>query len=215
MLGIIEVPTSLPRVIEVSNENGLLRYILLEDTILACLDSCFGAYAPQDSAVIRVTRNADLDPDGEGVEEDEDHPRQHMKKVLKKRLRLQPVLLAIHGDLGRDAVKSIRKALHLTQQAVLSVTMPLDLGFIFSLEGSSPQRRARSSCSPVRTAAEPQTFCPAEPMREQVLAGDKLLFYPYESMNTLLDLINEAAHDDDCISLRITLYRVARQSRLC
>lgn len=52
-------------------------------------------------------------------------------------------------------------------------------------------------------------------MREQVLAGDKLLFYPYESMNTLLDLINEAAHDDACISLRITLYRVARQSRLC
>ena len=52
---------------------------------------------------------------------DEDY-RQHMKKVLKKRLRLQPVLLAIHGDLGRDAVKSIRKALHLTQQAVLSVT---------------------------------------------------------------------------------------------
>ena len=52
-------------------------------------------------------------------------------------------------------------------------------------------------------------------MRDQVLAGDKLLFYPYESMGTLLGLINEAAHDDTCISLRITLYRVARQSRLC
>lgn len=54
LLGIIEVPTSLPRVIEVSNENGLLRYILLEDTILACLDSCFGAYAPQDLSLIHI-----------------------------------------------------------------------------------------------------------------------------------------------------------------
>lgn len=214
LLGIIEVPTSLPRVIEVSNENGLLRYILLEDTILACLDSCFGAYAPQDSAVIRVTRNADLDPDGEGVEEDEDY-RQHMKKVLKKRLRLQPVLLAIHGDLGRDAVKSIRKALHLTQQAVLSVTMPLDLGFIFSLEGKLPAAAREKLLFPPFAPQPSPMFCPGEPMREQVLAGDKLLFYPYESMNTLLDLINEAAHDDACISLRITLYRVARQSRLC
>lgn len=214
LLGIIEVPTSLPRVIEVSNENGLLRYILLEDTILACLDSCFGAYAPQDSAVIRVTRNADLDPDGEGVEEDEDY-RQHMKKVLKKRLRLQPVLLAIHGDLGRDAVKSIRKALHLTQQAVLSVNMPLDLGFIFSLEGKLPAAAREKLLFPPFAPQPSPMFCPGEPMREQVLAGDKLLFYPYESMNTLLDLINEAAHDDACISLRITLYRVARQSRLC
>ena len=214
LLGIIEVPTSLPRVIEVSNENGLLRYILLEDIILACLDSCFGAYSPQDSAVIRVTRNADLDPDGEGVEEDEDY-RQHMKKVLKKRLRLQPVLLAIHGDLGRDAVKSIRKALHLTQQAVLSVNMPLDLGFIFSLEGRLPAAAREKLLFPPFAPQPSPMFCPGEPMREQVLAGDKLLFYPYESMNTLLDLINEAAHDDACISLRITLYRVARQSRLC
>lgn len=214
LLGIIEVPTSLPRVIEVSNENGLLRYILLEDIILACLDSCFGAYSPQDSAVIRVTRNADLDPDGEGVEEDEDY-RQHMKKVLKKRLRLQPVLLAIHGDLGRDAVKSIRKALHLTQQAVLSVNMPLDLGFIFSLEGRLPAAAREKLLFPPFAPQPSPMFCPGEPMREQVLAGDKLLFYPYESMNTLLDLINEAAHDDARISLRITLYRVARQSRLC
>ena len=120
LLGVIEVPASLPRVVEISNVDGHVRYILLEDIILSCLDSCFGTYAPQDRAVIRVTRNADIDPDGEGVEEDEDY-RQHMKKVLKKRLRLKPVMLAIHGDLNRNAVKSIRKALELPQQAVLDV----------------------------------------------------------------------------------------------
>lgn len=64
---------------------------MLEDVILACLDSCFGSYKPLDRALIRVTRNADIDPDGEGVEEEEDY-RQHMKRILKKRLRLQPVV---------------------------------------------------------------------------------------------------------------------------
>lgn len=214
LLGIIEVPASLPRVVEISREDGRLRYILLEDIILACLSSCFGSYMPQDGAVIRVTRNADLDPDGEGVEEDEDY-RQHMKKVLKKRMRLQPVLLSIHGKLDHVAIKSIRKALDLSQQAVLSVDMPLDLGFIFTLEDKLPAGvRERLLFSPFTPQPSP-LFCPGKPMREQVLAGDKLLFYPYESMSTLLDLINEAAHDDACISLRITLYRVARQSRLC
>ncbi len=214
LLGIIEVPSSLPRVVEISHEDGRLRYILLEDIILACLDSCFGSYTPQDGAVIRVTRNADLDPDGEGVEEDEDY-RQHMKKVLKKRMRLQPVLLAIHGSLDREAVKAIRKALGLSQQAVLNVDMPLDLGFIFALEDKLPGgAREKLLFSPFSPQPSP-LFCPGKPMREQILAGDKLLFYPYESMNTLLDLINEAAHDDACISLRITLYRVARKSRLC
>lgn len=214
LLGIIEVPSSLPRVVEITRNDGSLRYILLEDVILACLESCFGSYVPQDRAVIRVTRNADLDPDGEGVEEDEDY-RQHMKKVLKKRLRLQPVLLAVHGDLARESLKSIRKALGLSQQAVLSVTMPLDLGYIYSLEGKLPATvRDRLLFPPFAPQPSP-LFCPGGSMRDQVLAGDKLLFYPYESMGTLLGLINEAAHDDTCISLRITLYRVARQSRLC
>ena len=214
LLGIIEVPASLPRVVEISHDDGHLRYILLEDIILSCLDSCFGTYAPQDRAVIRVTRNADIDPDGEGVEEDEDY-RQHMKKVLKKRLRLKPVMLAIHGDLNRNAVKSIRKALELPQYAVLHVGLPLDLGYIYSLEGRLPASARDKLLFPPFAPQPSPLFTPGAPMREQVLAGDKLLFYPYESMSTLLDLINEAAHDDTCISLRITLYRVARQSRLC
>ena len=84
------------RVVEIPSPTGTYSYILLEDVILACLDSCFGSYKPLDRALIRVTRNADIDPDGEGVEEEEDY-RQHMKRILKKRLRLQPVVLAVSG----------------------------------------------------------------------------------------------------------------------
>ena len=214
LLGLIEIPMSLPRLTRVPTSDGTLRYILLEDVIMSCIDSCFGSYTPNERAVIRVIRNADLDPDGEGVEEDEDY-RQHMKKILKKRLRLQPVFLAIHGKLPKDAIKFIRKALKLPSYAVLSVDMPLDLDFIFDLENKLPaDLRDKLLFEPFSPQPSP-LFRPGLSMREQVCAGDKLLFYPYESMNTLLDLVNEAAHDDACISLRITLYRVARQSRLC
>ncbi len=214
LLGIIEVPSSLPRAVELACTPDRLRYILLEDVILSCLDSCFGTYTPQQRTVIRVTRNADLDPDGEGVEDDEDY-RQHMKKVLKRRLRLQPVVLAVHGNLDRPALKTVRRALGLPQRAVLSVETPLDLGYVFGLEGKLPtQTRESLLFAPFSPQASPM-FEPRTPMRDQALAGDKLLFYPYESMGTLLDLVAQAAHDDACISIRITLYRVARASRLC
>ena len=214
LIGVIEVPASLPRVVEVPGTEGAFRYILLEDVIAACLGRCFGAYVPQEQAVIRVIRNADIDPDGEGVEEDEDY-RQHMKRILKKRLRLQPVCLSVRGTLPKPTLKFIRKALRLPGRAILGSEIPLDLGYVFAVESRLPRAARERLLFPPFRPQESPLFAPGRSMREQVLEGDKLLFYPYESMGTLLALVNEAAHDDECISLRITLYRVAKQSRLC
>ena len=214
LIGLIEVPSSLPRCVTVPGSGAGMRYILLEDVILACLPGCFGIYAPQDSAVIRVTRNADINPDGEGVEEDEDY-RQHMKRILKKRLRLQPVLLTYRGGLARKTLKHIRRALGLAGRSCLNVERPLSLGYVFSLESHIPENeRASLLFGPFSPQPCPE-FREGRSMREQVIEGDKLLFYPYESMSTLLDLVHEAAYDDECLSIRITLYRVAKQSRLC
>ena len=214
LIGLIEVPASMNRVVALPSEAGSYRYILLEDVILTCLGSCFGSYAPLDRAVVRVTRNADIDPDGEGVEEDEDY-RQHMKKILKKRLRLQPVALQVEGRLEPATLKSIRKSLGLASRAVLTYTTPLDLDYVYGIEGHLPEpAKSELVFQPFRPQANP-LIEPGRSMREQVIEGDKLLFYPYESMNPLLDLMHEAAFDPDCISMKITLYRVAKQSRLC
>ena len=214
LMGLIEVPTSMSRVVVIASDEKTYRYILLEDVILACLGTCFGQYEPLDRAVVRVTRNADIDPDGEGVEEDEDY-RQHMKKILKKRLRLQPVALQVQGALEAPTLKGIRKALGLASRSVLRYATPLDLDYVYSIEGHLPERvRAGLLCAPFRPQASP-VIDAARPMKEQVIEGDKLLFYPYESMNPLLDLMHQAAFDDSCISMKITLYRVAKQSRLC
>lgn len=214
LLGLIEIPASINRVVEIPSPAGTYSYILLEDVILACLDSCFGSYKPLDRALIRVTRNADIDPDGEGVEEEEDY-RQHMKRILKKRLRLQPVVLAVSGSLEKATLKTIRKALELSRRSVFTCDIPLDLGYVFGIEGKIPEHlRNELLFTPFKPQPNP-TIDMSRSIREQVLQGDKLLFYPYEAMNPFLDLVHEAAYDPECISLRITLYRVAKQSRLC
>ena len=214
LLGLIEIPASMNRVVEIPSPTGTYSYILLEDVILACLDSCFGSYKPLDRALLRVTRNADIDPDGEGVEEEEDY-RQHMKRILKKRLRLQPVVLAVSGSLEKPTLKTIRKALELSRRSVFTCDIPLDLGYVFGIEGKIPEHlRNELLFTPFKPQPNP-TIDMTRSIREQVLQHDKLLFYPYEAMNPFLDLVHEAAYDPECISLRITLYRVAKQSRLC
>lgn len=215
LLGIVEVPTSLGRVIKLPSTEREYRYILMEDAMLEMLSGCFGDYAPTASAVIRVTRNADIDPDGEGVEEEEDY-RQHMKKVLKRRQRLQPVRLEVEGYLPEEQLTEVRERLGLTSKRVFQTDMPLDLdGYVYGLEGKIPEAfRPSLVFDPFVPQVSPMVDA-SRPMRPQVEDHDVLLTYPYESMSPLLQLLREASGDDACISIKITLYRVAKRSKLC
>ena len=214
LLGIIEVPTAEQRVVELSSSAKCYRYTLVEDVIRAFLGTCFGEYIPQDSAVVRVTRNADIDPDGEGVEEEEDY-RQHMKKVLKMRQRLQPVRLEVQGELDKKLEALVMDELSLEPRRAFRVDRPLDLGYVYGLEARIPDLYHSDV---VFSPFEPQKsdmVISGVPMREQVEDHDVLLTYPYESMTPLLTLLREASSDDSCISIKITLYRVAKSSHLC
>ena len=213
LLGIVEVPHSLPRVVELPSTQRNWRYVLLEDVILSRLSECFGDYAPTSSAVIRVTRNADVDPD-EGSDVDEDY-RQHMKAVLKRRLRLQAVRLEIDRDLDEDVVAFITDAMHLEPSHVFHTQMPLDPGYVFGLEDHIPLEWREKLLYEQKEPQDSPMVDLRLPMREQVEDHDILLFYPYEAMTPLLRLLREASVDESCISIKITLYRVAKQSKLC
>ena len=214
MLGIVEVPPTAARIVWLPSGEGRVRYTLVEDVVSSMLSRCFGSYVPTSSAVLRVTRNADIDPDGEGVEEEEDY-RQHMKKVLKRRSRLQPVRLELTGALDESLVTLVRKELGLEKRRVFRLSTPADLSYVYALENRLPAtRKAVLTFTPFEP--QPSSMVDASrPMRDQVEDHDVLLTYPYESMGPLLRLIHEAAKDDACISIKITLYRVARHSRLC
>lgn len=214
VLGMVEVPQTADRIIWLPSSEGRIRYTLVEDVIISMLGRCFGSYVPTSSGVVRVTRNADIDPDGEGVEEEEDY-RQHMKKVLKRRSRLQPVRAEITGDLDESLVTFVRKELELEKRRMFHLSTPSDLSFVYQLEGKVPASRKSALTFPPFAPQPSPMVRDGEPMRGQVENHDVLLTYPYESMSPLLRLIHEAANDDDCISIKITLYRVARHSRLC
>ena len=213
-LGIIEVPSSEQRVVALDSGARAFRYVLLEDVLRLFLDRCFGDYAPSRSCVLRVTRNADIDPDDEGVEEEEDY-RQHMKKVLKMRQRLQPVRLEVQGGLDEKLEEVVLDELGLEARRAFHVDRPLDLGYVYGLEAKIPDW-AHAECvfAPFEPQPSPMVDL-SRPMRPQVEDHDVLLTYPYESMRPLLRLLREAAADDNCIQIKITLYRVAKSSHLC
>lgn len=217
LLGMVEVPPNTARVVELPGGGpDSYRYTLVEDVIVQGLhhSGIFGDYLPTKTAVVRVTRNADIDPDGEGVEEEEDY-RQHMKKILRRRMRLEPVRVEFEGDLGPRLEQLVREELGLTRDRACTMDIPLDLSYVYGLEAKLP---ARHRSALLFEPFEPQRSSMVEegrPVREQVEDHDVLLYYPYESMGPLLDLVHQAAFDDDCIAIRITLYRVATRSRLC
>lgn len=213
-LGIIEVPSSEQRVVALGSGARAFRYVLLEDVLRLFLDRCFGDYAPSRSCVLRVTRNADIDPDDEGVEEEEDY-RQHMKKVLKMRQRLQPVRLEVQGGLDEKVEEVVLDELGLETRRAFHVDRPLDLGYVYGLEAKIPDW-AHAECvfAPFEPQPSPMVDL-SRPMRPQVEDHDVLLTYPYESMKPLLRLLREASADDSCIQIKITLYRVAKSSHLC
>ncbi|MBE6479249.1 MAG: polyphosphate kinase 1 [Olsenella sp.] len=214
LLGMVEVPSSVPRLIELPSAEGQFRYTLVEDVIRRRLAGVFGSYVPTSSATIRITRNADIDPDGEGVEEEEDY-RKHMKKVLRRRQHLQPIRLEVQGEVSDKHLAFLTKELDLEPNRVFRLDMPLEMSHVYAVEDHIPEaRRAELTFEPFEPQLSPMV-APGVPMRDQVRDHDILLFYPYESMAPLLDLLREASTDDACIAIKITLYRVAKQSKLC
>ena len=215
LLGLIEVPPTLPRTLKLAGGAHSLRYTLMEDVILACGPELFGDYHTSQRAVIRVTRNADIDPD-DGSFDVEDDYRDHIKKILKRRLRLNPVRLEVQGTIAKPLVKQMKKALGLSESQVFGVSHPMSMGgYAFGLESAVPRVMAEDLCYAPFSPQPSAHIEPDVPMWRQIRDHDILLFYPYESMEPFLRLIHESAHDPEVMQIKITLYRVAKKSRLC
>ena len=142
-LGLIPVPQSLPPYF-VLRERGL-RYILTEDVLLAHADRMFPAFSIRSRAVISVTRNADISPEDEAYEVDEDY-RQHMRKIVKKRNRLAPVRLEVQGSRDEKGIDSLCRRLSLSREQVFFSKAPLRMGYVFALEGQLPPESRAALC---------------------------------------------------------------------
>ncbi len=212
IMGIIPMPHNCPRMIPLHGE-GLFNFILLEHALELSTPKIFEMYPVKYANVIQVTRNADLDMHEEADEYDEDF-RSHMTRILKQRRRLSPVRLESERPLSSDTIHFLAKRLDLKRNQIYSVGMPLDMGYAFALPNIINTVDIEEL---VNVPAEPQwpaCLSHSRSIMEQVLERDVLLSYPYETMDAFVHLLQEAANDPNVISIKITLYRLASQSRL-
>ncbi len=213
LMGIIPMPRDCPRMIELAGENGKYSFILLEHALEMVADKIFEMYPVKHANVIQVTRNADLDTAEESDEYDEDF-RSHMKRILKKRGRLAAVRLESERPLSYTTDKFLREKLGLKKHQAFTVGMPLDMGYAFALMGKAPKAIAEPLMDEPASPQWPASLSRKERITDQVLRHDVLLSYPYETMDAFVKLLQEAAVDPDVVSIKITLYRLASQSRL-
>ncbi len=213
--GVLPLPGSLPPFFRLEGEG--VSYILLEDILSWYAGEIFDQYAITGRWVISVTRNADLDPEDEAWEVDEDF-RAHMGRLIKKRARLAPVRLEIQGPQqgpqGEKMLSFLCAKLSLSPNQVFFTSAPISLKYAYALEALLSPEQTRELSYPPYSPRFPDFLEPDAPVMPQVLRKDALLFYPFEQMDPFLRLIREAAFDPKTVSIKITIYRLADRAKL-
>ena len=208
-LGIVPCASNIfQRMIEIPGEKG--SYVLGEDLILHFVSKVFPGYKIQGKALIRVTRNADIDADAL-YDEDLDY-REFMADLMKQRRKLAPIRLEMSGDLDIGSMLMLDNYLGLEEKYVFHSEVPLDFSFVFQIQDML--RKNESLFYEKRTPQKSPMFQDGRSIIEQIKEGDKLLSYPYESIRPFLRLLTEAAEDENVVSIKMTLYRLAKQSKV-
>lgn len=212
MFAVIPVPAALPEVIFLPG--GETRYIRTEEVILEHVSQIFKDDTILEKTVFCVTRNADINPDDEAFDFDSDDFRGKMKKLLRQRQRLAPVRLELSRPISETFLKYLKEHLPVTQEQVYVTNAPLKMGYAFALPAKLSENKRRALTDTPFTPGVPHGVRLNAPITPQVQAHDILLSYPFEGMDTFLHLIRESAYDPDVISIKITIYRLARKAKL-
>ena len=207
-LGIIPCSnTGFKRLVELPTAG---TYMLAEELILHYIPEVFKRYNIKAKSLIRVTRNADIDADAL-YDEDLDY-RDFMAELIKRRKKLAPVRLELTREMDGEIVDVLCDYLELDSDYVFQVQAPLDLSFVFEIQDTL--RKTSELFYEKRVPQKSSQFREGEPVFSQIREKDKLLSYPYESMKPFLNFLREAANDKEVISIKMTLYRVAKHSKI-
>lgn len=192
------------------NISGKDAYMLSEEMILHYVPRIFKGYHVKAKTLIRITRNADIDADSM-YDEDLDY-RDFMVELIKKRKKLAPVRMELSREMDGEIIDLLCEYLELERKYVFYTQTPLDLSFVFKIQDIL--RRETDLFFEKRVPQRSPQFNEEIPIMDQIEKEDKLLSYPYESMRPFLKMLQEAAEDKDVVSIKMTLYRVAKQSKI-
>lgn len=196
------------RLIPVPTRPG--SFMLAEELILHYLPSVFSKYKVAEKSIIRVTRNADIDADR--MYDEDSNYREYMEELIKQRRRLCPIRLEMTRSLDNTITDRLCQILELDPAQVFLSRSPLDLSFV---SGIQDELHSRSELFyPKRTPQPSAAIEPGRRILDQALERDLLLSYPYESMKPFLTMLHEAAVDPKVVSIKMTLYRLAKDSKV-
>lgn len=208
-IGIIPCNSDMiPRMISVPGLEN--TYILREELILHFMPSVFKGYKLKQKSVMRVTRNADIDV-LKVYDEDLDY-RDQMEEIIKLRKKLAPVRLELTRDIEPDMVEKMCEYLELDKKHVLYSKSPLDLSFVCEIEDIL--RNKQKLFFEKKVPQKSPSIDMDKAIIPQILKKDVLLSYPYESIKPFLQMLHEAAADPKVLSIRMTLYRLAKNSKV-
>ena len=208
-IGIIPCSNNmLARMVELPGGKG--RYMLIEELILHYIGKVFKGYKVKGKSLLKVVRNADIDADA-AYDEDLDY-REFMEDLMKQRKKLSPVRIDLSREMDETVVDALCRYLEVTPDRVFRSEAPLDVSFVFQVQDLL--RRNTELFYEKRVPQKSPEFKDGQSILQQITQEDKLLSYPYDSIRPFLKMLTEAAEDDSVISIKMTLYRLAKQSKV-
>lgn len=208
--GLLPVSGQFERVIFLTNEDGIIEFALVEELLLHFAKLVFGKASLQASSLFRVTRNADLDVDEDDVEHDIDY-RIIMGELLKKRRKLATVRLQFYGVPDESLKNTLLQKLVLPEDQCFFQQSPLDLSFLYKISKKLETLDDKTLFYPTR---RPLSAPEGYNLYTDVQRQDVLLSYPYESIRPFILMLYQAARDPSVLSIKMTLYRVATDSKI-
>ena len=207
-LGIVPISSQMERMHLVRKDNETL-FALTEELVLHYASLIFGKENIQEACLFRVTRNADIDVKEGMMDHDIDY-REIMADLLKRRRKLAAVRLQVMPA-APQVSQLLCDRLELTHKRVFVQKSPLDLSFFFKLTARmDSDNHPELFYPPARPMLPPQDY----DLTAEVEKHDVLLSYPYQSIRPFIAMLKKAAQDPDVISIKMTLYRMARESQI-
>ena len=201
----VQVPSVLPRIVEIPTEFEERKIIYLEDIIEKNIDKLFLNYEVISAATFRVMRNAEFKLD----EDDASDLLEEIKKKLKKRQWGEAIRLEAEDRMDASLLNFLKSELNVDEEDIFKINGPLDLTVlmkIYSLEGF--ERLKDKKHVPVMN----QRLIDCEDIFEEIKKKDILLSHPYESFDPVIDFVSKAAADKNVLAIKQTLYRVSGNS---
>lgn len=199
----------LKRLISIPSERN--KYMLVEELILHFMPIIFEKYQINSKSLIRIIRNADIDVD-EAVDDEDTDYRDMMEKLIRQRKKLCPVKMEYSRVLDEKIIHNLCKELNLNHEQIYYSESPLELSFVFGLQDAL--RNNKNLFYERHIQKNPSWYVSGKPVISQVEEADRFISYPYESMQPFIRMLQEAGEDEKVVSIKMTLYRVAKNSQI-